>query len=287
MTGLALYTRVAYEASASVISAYSTSFSLATRLLPPRIRADIRSVYALVRIADEIVDGPGAEAGLDSSECRERLDDLESEVSDAIASGFSSNLIAHAFAETATRVGIGSALTEPFFESMRRDLEPIAFTEEAELRAYVHGSAEVVGLMCARCFTFGSVVSEADATRIDKGACALGNAFQLVNFLRDLGADGQRLGRSYLPGVDPSDPDVGAVNEVLDTIDAELRTAKNAINALPRSVRPAVLAAHDLFSELADRIRSVPASELPARRISVPRRRKAAIAVAAARGLMR
>lgn len=285
MTGLSLYTRSARDASAAVIQAYSTSFSLATRLLPRVIADDIRSVYALVRVADEIVDGPGAEAGLDAQTCQRELDHLEQQVAAAIESGFSANLVVHAFAETATRVGIPEAFITPFFDSMRRDLSPVHFTNEQELRTYVHGSAEVVGLMCARCFTFGVPLSEADAARIDEGARALGSAFQLVNFLRDIGADGDKLGRSYLPGIDPHAPDQHAVNEVLDTIDAELALAKASIPALPRSVRPAVLTAHDLFANLAERIRRVPAQELPKRRISVPSVRKAALAVGAARGL--
>ncbi|HIY65138.1 MAG TPA: phytoene/squalene synthase family protein [Candidatus Agrococcus pullicola] len=287
MTGLDLYTRVCRETSAAVIAGYSTSFSLASRLLPSRIRGDIRTVYALVRIADEIVDGPGAEAGLGQRECGARLDALEGEVAVAIAEGFSQNPIVHAFAETAARVDIDETLTKPFFASMRRDLEPVSFTDEEELRAYVYGSAEVVGLMCIRCFTSGARVSPADADRIETGARALGNAFQLVNFLRDLGADGQGLGRSYLPGVDPASPDALAVRDVLDTIESELRVARAAIPMLPRRVRPAVLAAHDLFAELAARIRKVPAPQLPKRRLSVPRHRKATIAIAASRGLVR
>ena len=72
-TGLDLYDRTAQDAAASVISAYSTSFALACRMLGPRVRPHVRNVYALVRVADEVVDGPAAEAGLSPDEERRLL----------------------------------------------------------------------------------------------------------------------------------------------------------------------------------------------------------------------
>ena len=122
-TGLALYDRTAQDAAAAVIAAYSTSFGLATRLLGQRPRPHVRNIYALVRIADEIVDGPAAAAGLDPAAERAILDELETETLTAISRGFSSNLVVHAFARTARECGIGEALIGPFFASMRTDLE--------------------------------------------------------------------------------------------------------------------------------------------------------------------
>lgn len=284
MTGLALYTRTARQASAAVISAYSSSFGLASRLLPPSMRGDIQTVYALVRVADEIVDGPGAESGLDQAACRQVLDALEQEVDRAIRTGFSADLVVHAFAETARRVGITSDQTAPFFAAMRRDLDPVAFADESELRTYVYGSAEVVGIMCVRCFTAGHPLPDAEARRVARGARALGSAFQVVNFLRDMGADADALGRAYLPGVDPVHPTDEGVGRVLDRLEGELRIAHETIQYLPREARPAVIAAHDIFAALARRIRATPAAELPTRRISVPRGEKASIIARAALG---
>lgn len=283
-TGLDLYTATARRASATVIEAYSTSFGMASRLLPPGMRGDIQAVYALVRVADEIVDGPGAESGLDAAQCGEVLDALEAEVARAIATGFSADLVVHAFAETARRAGIGAEHTAPFFAAMRRDLDPVDFADERELRDYVYGSAEVVGLMCVRCFTAGRPMQDAEARRVARGARALGSAFQVVNFLRDLGADVDGLGRAYLPGLDPAHPTEGAVARVLDRLEGELRIARATIPSLPAEARPAVLAAHDLFAALARRIRATPAAELPHRRISVPAGEKAAILARAALG---
>ncbi len=284
MTGLSLYTATARRASGAVIGAYSSSFGLASRLLPPQMRGDIQTVYALVRVADEIVDGCGAESGLDARGCREVLDALEREVEHALATGFSADLVVHAFAETARRVGISSDQTSPFFAAMRRDLEPVAFADEHELRAYVYGSAEVVGIMCVRCFFGGARLPDAEARRIARGARALGSAFQVVNFLRDLGADATALGRAYLPGVDPARPTEEAVRRVLDRLEGELRIARATVRLLPPDARPAVIAAHDLFAALARRIRATPAAELPLRRISVPRAQKASILARAALG---
>lgn len=284
MTGLEAYTATARRASAEVITAYSTSFGLASKLLPPQMRGDIGTVYALVRVADEIVDGPGAESGLDAAGCREVLDALEREVERALMTGFSADLIVHAFAETARRVGITSDQTAPFFAAMRRDLQAVAFVDERELRDYVYGSAEVIGIMCVRCFLGGTALPDAEARRVARGARALGSAFQVVNFLRDLGADATGLGRAYLPGVDPTRPSEEAVRRVLDRLEGELRIARGAVELLPREARPAVIAAHDIFAALGRRIRDTPAAELPMRRISVPSAQKAVIVARAALG---
>ncbi|WP_306231664.1 phytoene/squalene synthase family protein [Agrococcus beijingensis] len=284
MTGLDLYTATARRASATVIEAYSSSFGLASRLLPPGMRGDIQTVYALVRVADEIVDGCGAESGLDQAACREVLDALEREVERALTTGFSADLVVHAFAETARRVGIDTGQTAPFFAAMRRDLDPVAFVDERELRSYIYGSAEVIGIMCVRCFLGGEQLPDAQARTVARGARALGRAFQVVNFLRDIGADADVLGRAYLPGLDPAHPTEEAVCRVLDRLEGELRIARGTIGLLPRSARPAVSAAHDIFAALARRIRATPAEELPLRRISVPRLEKAAIVARAAVG---
>src|SRR5690606_19894640 len=197
-TPLRLYSETARAAAAPVIRAYSTSFGLATRLFPARCRTDIGTIYALVRIADEIVDGTAAEAGLDADAQRAVLDELEAETERAIASGFSANLIVHAFAEVARRARIEPELTRAFFASMRRDLDTVDF-DEHEYRRYVHGSAEVVGLMCLRVFLRNRPVPREDLATLEEGAARLGAAFQKVNFLRDLGHDRTELSRSYLP----------------------------------------------------------------------------------------
>lgn len=268
-SGLALYSDTAHVAAARVLSAYSTSFGLATRLLPPTVRGMIEDIYALVRVADEVVDGPAHEAGLAPAECRSTLDALEAETYAALRSGFSANIVVHAFAATARTVGIGESLVRPFFAAMRRDLDPVTTLSEAEFRTYVHGSAEVVGLMCLRAFLHGRPVEPATRDRLEEGARRLGAAFQKINFLRDLGDDENRLGRSYFPGATAGLDDVRKAAIVKD-IDADLTAARAVIPLLPAGPRRATALAAGLFAELNDRLRHTPAARLRGHRVSVP-----------------
>ncbi|MGB4780332.1 phytoene/squalene synthase family protein [Microbacterium sp.] len=273
VTGLALFTRTAHDSSARIIGAYSTSFGLASRLLARDVRRRVADIYALVRVADEIVDGPGVEAGLDRAQRRALLEEFEHESLAALERGFSANLVVHAFAVTARETGIGADLIVPFFTSMRMDTDGIAIFDLDAYRRYVYGSAEVVGVMCLRAF-----VTEEPSIRIDhqleEGARRLGAAFQKVNFLRDLADDIDRLGRVYLPGVDPAafaDDDKDAV---VEEIDLDLAVARSAIGRLPPRSRRATAAAAGLFGRLNDELRKTPAAEIRRRRISLSRATK-------------
>jgi phytoene/squalene synthetase len=275
--GLALYNRAAADAAATVIARYSTSFGLACRLLGPRPRPHVRNVYALVRIADEIVDGPVEEAGLSPEIAGEILDQLEGETLAAIERGFSSNLVVHAFAGTARECGIGPELVRPFFASMRTDLGTLRH-DAASHDAYVYGSAEVVGLMCLQVFVnAGTQHPVTPSPELVDGARRLGAAFQDVNFLRDLRHDETVLGRDYL-GLSTADGERAAV---LDRIDSDLAIAARAIPALPADCRRAVTAAHDLFAELAVRLRACDDGE---DRVRVPDTVKARLAARALLG---
>jgi 15-cis-phytoene synthase len=276
-----LYDQVAEETASVVIRRYSTSFGLAARLLGPEVRQHVENIYALVRVADEIVDGSAEAAGLSRLDAGRTLNDLEKETELAIEQGFSANLIVHAFALTARETGFGSELTAPFFESMRADLTETTH-DDASFERYVYGSAEVVGLMCLRAFLLGEHVDDLEAT--ETGARALGAAFQKVNFLRDLAADFDTLGRSYFPGVDVESFDEQTKVRLLDDIDADLATSAAALRSLPRSSRRAVALAQGLFTELAVRLRATPAATLRTTRVRVPNPVKARIALGAASG---
>ncbi|MDI6943810.1 squalene/phytoene synthase family protein [Microbacterium barkeri] len=281
MTALDLYTRTARAASSRVLPAYSSSFGLASRLLPPRVRGHIADVYALVRVADEIVDGPASEAGLGDAARRAALDELEGETLRALSCGFSANLVVHAFADTARRTGIPETLVRPFFASMRMDADGVEIGDEATYRAYIHGSAEVVGSMCLRAFAQEDRALLID-DELEEGARRLGAAFQKVNFLRDLADDRERLGRSYFPGVDPRALSEDDKLRIVSDVDSDLAVASSALTRLPGRSRRATAAAAGLFSRLNDVLRATPARELLERRVSVPRRVKAAVLVRAA-----
>lgn len=282
-TGLDLYTRTAHAAARTVIGRYSTSFSWACRTLPAQARGDIAAIYAMVRVADEIVDGPAAAAGLEPVQVRAALDAYETACEDAMATGFSADLVLHAFADVARRHGITPELTAPFFASMRADLETSEHDEHS-LAEYVHGSAEVVGLMCLRVFASlpgTRADTPAEQEELRAAASRLGAAFQKVNFLRDLGADHDQLGRTYLPGADPAHLTEDRKAALLADLDADLDAAVPGILALDRRARRAVSMAHGLFTELARRIERVPARELSTRRVSVPTAVKLQIAARA------
>jgi phytoene synthase len=283
VTRLSLYDRVAEETASIVIRRYSTSFGLASRLLDTSVRQHVENIYALVRVADEIVDGPAAEAGLDAVGAARALNELERETEEAMAGGFSANLVVHAFALTARETGFGSELTAPFFDSMRTDLSATVHDQESFDR-YVYGSAEVVGLMCLRTFLAGRVVDATQLERFEVGARALGAAFQKVNFLRDLAADFQALGRSYFPDVRVESFSEADKNRLLDDIDADLKVSAAIIPELPAGSRRAVALAQGLFAELARRLRATPSSSLVSARVRVPNPIKLRIAAAAAVG---
>jgi phytoene/squalene synthetase len=240
------------------------------------VRQQVEDIYALVRVADELVD-----SGHDPLEAARSLNSLEAETELAIETGFSANLVVHAFALTARETGFGRELTAPFFESMRMDLTETSHNAESFAR-YVYGSAEVVGLMCLRAFLHNEHVD--DVPGLETGARALGAAFQKVNFLRDLAADFDTLGRSYFPNLQ-----VDALTEsdklrLLDDIDADLALSAVALRRLPNSSRRAVALAQFLFAELSRRLRATPVATLRTTRVRVSNPVKARLALAAATG---
>lgn len=277
--GLPRYTDAAEAAAKAVIGRYSTSFGLATRLLQKPVRRRVRNIYALVRVADEIVDGAAAGAGLNAAAARTVLSELEAETNRAMVCGFSANLVVHAYARTAAVAGFGEELTGPFFASMRMDLDRVTHSQDS-FDEYVYGSAEVVGLMCLRAFLIdapGDSRDPATLALLNDGARKLGSAFQKVNFLRDLADDVRTLGRSYFPGLDTDNFTESDKERILDEIQAELTAAERAMSLLPATSRRAVLSATGIYAELVRRLRATPASQLLAVRVRVPDAVKARI----------
>ena len=261
------YDRMARRAAAGVIGTYSSSFSLAVGLLPRRVRADVRNLYAVVRIADEIVDGAAARAGADPVAL---LDDYERAVLDPRP--LHTDPVLHAWAGTARRCRIDPAHMRAFFRSMRAD----ATGERCDIGEYIHGSAEVVGLMCLDIFAGPSSPEVREAAR------RLGAAFQKANFVRDVGEDVHGLGRAYVAALAGEGEFTDAVKDrLLDDVEADLAAARPGIAALPRDVRPAVAAAEAIYADLVRRLRATPAADVLRRRVRVPGPRKALLAARA------
>jgi len=259
-----LYTKVAYAHSKKLTLSYSTSFGLSSRLFHGDIQPHIYAIYGLVRIADEIVDtykGPDAD---------QLLDELETQTYASIRSGYSTNTIVHAFAQTARRYGISKELIKPFFDSMRMDLHPRTYTPQY-YATYIHGSAEVVGLMCLRVFVNGD---DTAYKRLHDGAAALGSAYQKVNFLRDLAADYRELGRLYFPDVTYETFDDATKDKIIADIQEDFDHAYTALQQLPTSSRKATMMSYVYYTELLNRLKRTPAHVIKTTRLRVPSGRK-------------
>jgi len=264
-----LYLATAQTSSRLFTNAYSSSFGLASRLFNKSIRPHIYNIYGLTRIADEIVDTyKGADAG-------KILDELEQETYRAMARCYSTNPIVHAFQATAQQFGIDKTLLQPFFASMRTDLTKRRFSQ-AEYQRYIHGSAEVVGLMCLRVFCNGN---DAQYTQLAEGARRLGAAYQKVNFLRDLAADHNELQRCYFPGVTYEGFDEAAKQAIVADIRADFAVAAPTITDLPAGAKRAVRASYRYYLALLDKLAATPAATIKKRRIRISNARKLSLLV--------
>jgi 15-cis-phytoene synthase len=169
---------------------HGKTFYLATALLPADRRPAVHALYGFARLADEVVDGvdertPAARAA--------ELDVLERQVKLGLAGQDSTHPVLAALVDTVSRYAIEPTLFEEFLASMRMDLHHTDYADYAELRTYTRGSAEVIGLQLLPVLGTVGPLDEASVA-----AAALGEAFQLTNFLRDVGEDLDR-GRVYLP----------------------------------------------------------------------------------------
>ena len=259
-----LYTSVSYDLSKQLTLSYSSSFGISSRLFTPELKLHIYAVYGLVRIADEIVDTYRGE------DAREQLDAFEKDTLAAIETGYSTNPIIHAFAQTARKYTITIELLQPFFASMRIDLSPAAYRDE-DYQSYIHGSAEVVGLMCLKVFCEGD---ERMYTTLAPGATALGAAYQKVNFLRDIASDHTELGRMYFPGINFDTFDEREKALIVADIKADFNTADSAIHKLPTSCRTAVRVSYTYYTKLLKKLGETPVSTLKERRIRISTPRK-------------
>lgn len=255
-----LFTRVAYDFCRKLTLAYSTSFGMSSRLFERSIRSDIYAIYALVRVADEIVD---SFRGSDATK-QQLLDEFERDVYSAIERQYSVNPTLHAFARTAKLNKIDQSIIRPFFESMRMDIGGNYTPEKYD--EYIYGSAEVVGLMCLKVFCG---TDEALYENLSEGARKLGSAYQKVNFLRDFAADYHELGRVYFPGVTYetfSDEQKQAIER---DIEQEFNTAQSYIDQLPRSAQKAVRTSWVYYRELLRNIAATPVEVLKLQRVRI------------------
>ncbi|HNQ36424.1 MAG TPA: phytoene/squalene synthase family protein [Prolixibacteraceae bacterium] len=260
-----LYERVSFGISRLITREYSTSFSSAVGLLPGDLREAIFSIYGFVRLADEIVDT------FHEHDKSLLLEKFEGDYDDARERGISLNPVLHAFQLTVKRYGIEDAMIRAFLKSMKADLVKQEYLTDAELKEYIYGSADVVGLMCLKVFVRGN---QALYEELEVPAMRLGTAFQKVNFLRDLRSDTLKLGRSYFPGYDENNFTDQDRDELVRDIRADFDSAYAGIRRLPQDVGAAVLVAWYYYLDLLRKISRTPAKILADRRIRVSNGRK-------------
>ncbi|MGW3959781.1 phytoene/squalene synthase family protein [Amycolatopsis sp. NPDC005003] len=274
--------RAAYTECRRINAHYGRTFFLATRLLPARARPAAHTLYGFARMADELVDNPAP--GSDPATELDRVGDM---VDVVFAGGAPDEPVLMALADTVRRHGLARDLFDAFLKSMRADLKPVEYRTFAELGAYMYGSAAVIGLQMLP--VFGTVGPLAEA---EPGAIALGEAFQLTNFLRDVGEDLDR-GRLYLPTSELAA--FGVTRELLEARrpDPRIRAALAYFVARTRAVyrraeagvallrpesRPCVRTALTLYEGILDEIAALD-YDILTRRAVVPKRRRLVVAL--------
>lgn len=256
-----LFDQVCFDTSKLVTNKYSTSFSLAVKMLSPSIRAAIYNIYGFVRFADEIVDT------FHDYKKEELLDDFEKEYYKAIENGISLNPILNSFQSTVLKYHIPDHLIAAFLKSMRADLSKTVYETQEEYNEYIYGSADVVGLMCLKVFVDGD---EQKYEELKGAAMRLGSAFQKVNFLRDLKDDFELLNRSYFPNIDLTSLDTESKELIIQEIEDDFEHAfKHGILNLPVEAKFGVYMAYRYYRRLLHKLKSVPSSEIIETRVRI------------------
>ncbi|MFF4650711.1 phytoene/squalene synthase family protein [Streptomyces sp. NPDC001380] len=282
--------RAAYTRCRELNARHGRTYFLATRFLTPPQRPAVHALYGFARWADDIVDDLGSDASTEERD--ETLRGLQKELDEGLATGSSGHPVVAALADTAARYRIDHRHFADFMDSMRMDLSVTDYPTWADLHRYMHGSAAVIGLQVLPVLGTSAPREEAEPH-----AAALGVAFQLTNFLRDVGEDLDR-DRVYLPA-DRLSPH-GVDRELLlwcrrtGRTDHRVREALRDIIASTREIyaqaalgvpmlapvsRPCVATALVLYRRILDEIEHNGYPVLH-RRVVVPAGRRAAVAAA-------
>ena len=260
----ALFDSVSIRASRMTTKAYSTSFSLGILGLDKKYHDPIYAIYGFVRFADEIVD---SFEGYPQNELLERF---WKDTHLALDEKISLNPILNSFQQVVNTFEIDRDLIETFLKSMEMDLYKNDY-DEAGYKAYILGSAEVVGLMCLKVFVDGS---EERYQILKKPAMQLGSAFQKINFLRDLHADYKKLGRTYFPGVDLNNFNETVKTEIEADIDIDFMAGYEGIKQLPKGARFGVYIAYVYYYSLFKKIKKTHCDIILSQRVRISNKRK-------------
>jgi len=260
-----LFDDISYKSAKSVTKTYSTSFSLATKMLSKSIRFHIYNIYGFVRLADEIVDT------FHDYDKEILFKDFEKDLDYALTHKISLNPILNAFQHTYHKYILDLDKVDAFMKSMRLDLHKKEYKTIQEYKDYIYGSADVVGLMCLSVFVKGDVVKY---NALKESAMALGSAFQKVNFLRDLKADHDGLDRTYFPNTDLNNLDEVSKKEIINDIERDFEKGLSGIKKLPVDVKFGVFMAYRYYNQLLKKLKRTPALQIKSSRIRISNSKK-------------
>ncbi|MGA0410336.1 MAG: phytoene/squalene synthase family protein [Candidatus Nanopelagicaceae bacterium] len=246
-------------------SFHGKTYYLATLLLPKEKRPYVHALYGFARYADEIVDD--FDSKLTPPEKRDELERWSFQILQDIKSGRSNDHIGRALVDTVRRFEIPIAYFEAFLHSMAMDLDVTEYESFEDLLEYVYGSAAVIGLQMVP--ILGTLPGKLE--QANSAAEKLGIAFQLANFIRDVGEDLDR-GRVYLPmgelskfGVDRKmleqrtlTPEiVEALKFQIERVRELKREAENGISLIAPESRPCIEAASELYCGIVDEVEKI------------------------------
>ena len=248
-----------YEECRRLNALHGNTYYLATLLLPAKKRPYVHALYGFARFADEIVDDLAST--LAPEEKAIQLKNWGATVIADLRKGHSNDLIGIALVDTVKKFDIPLSYFEAFMKSMEMDLTVTRYQTYDDLMEYVYGSAVVIGLEML------PILGYKDERAIE-AATALGTAFQLANFIRDIGEDIDR-GRIYMPlddlakfGVSEEmllkrqmTPEIKeAIKYQIDRVRALQVRANEGIQYLDPISRPCIRAASELYCGIVDEV---------------------------------
>jgi len=259
-----LYNQTCFDCSRLITQKYSTSFSIGIKAFDHNFRAPIYAIYGFVRLADEIVDT------FHEHDKHKLISEFRLETFKAIEQKISLNPILQAFQAVVNQYQISHNLIDAFLCSMEMDLDKKAHDKES-YKAYIYGSAEVIGLMCLKVFCGGD---DKQYMHLLPAARSLGSAFQKVNFLRDIKSDLEERGRTYFPEIDFANFGEDDKQRIEADIKKDFDAGFEGIKQLPKGTRLGVYIAYIYYFQLFKKITRIPASIVLQKRIRISDTRK-------------
>ncbi len=277
--------RASYEECKRLNSLHGKTYYLATLLLPAAKRPFVHALYGFARYADEIVDDLAST--LSAQEKAEVLRNWSSEVLRGLETGHSSDLVGRALIDTVKRFDIPHQHFVDFLHSMEMDLTVTEYQRFEDLYEYVYGSAAVIGLQMVP-------ILGGDTVNSLKAAKDLGVAFQLANFIRDVGEDLER-GRVYLPLQELAEHGVTRemlearklTPEIISALKFQIarvrqlqKDAEPGIALLDKTSQPCIRAASELYCGIVDEVEKI-GYDIFNKRAKTSTARRARVALAA------